>query len=209
MRALGKYWMMIFGVLLLLAALTVYLFLYRPARREYDLQAEAIDMNISVQQIGSGQNTQYAAVRDQLPEAADALEKSRDELYGIFPVELREEDQILYILELEELFGTEIDFDFGKIEPVAVFSDGACLMTLTLAINYETTYQGFKDMVEFLSNDSNITSVRYADMTYSSDDDALSGTVTIQRYLIDRTGTEYQTPEIAVPDEIGKDNIFN
>jgi len=209
MRAIGKYWKVILAVLLLIAAALIYFMIYRPARDVYDMSVTRLDTQIQAQQAVVPVRQDLIALQDQLPEAEAALTESRAALYDNFPVDLKEEDQILYILDLEKQFGTEIDFDFGETTAITRFTDGAILRGLTLTVNYQTSYQGFKDMVEFLSTDERITSVRYAVMGYDAESDSLVGTVTIERYLLSRPGASYESPDVTSPGEVGKDNIFD
>lgn len=208
MSTVGRYWKIIFALLLLIAAVIVYFAVYRPAHTEYETQLQTLDASIRIQELSSGQVQQQDGILELLPEKQAEIAESRRELYNHFPVAMREEDQILYILDLEQIFGTEIDFDFGRTETISLLSDGTVLQALKLKINYVTTYEGFKDMLDYLSKDSRITSVRHADMQYNAETDTLSGTVTIQRYLLVPPGAEYQEPDIETPGEIGKDTIF-
>ena len=208
MKAIGKHWKVIFALLMLAAAAVVYFLLYRPAHAEYETQLKTLNRGIQLQQLGTVPDRQNEDLRALLPEKEAEFSESRKELYSHFPVEMREEDQILYILDLEQVFGHEIEFDFGRTEPITQLSDGTVLQALKLKINYVTTYEGFKDMLEYLSKDSRITSVRHADMQYNEETDTLSGAVTIQRYLLVPPGAEYQEPDIETPGEIGKETIF-
>ena len=113
----------------------------------------------------------------------------------------------MYVLYLESLFGTEINFAFSTPQPIVALRDGATLQGLTLTVNYETTYQGFKDMVTYLATDSRITSVQYASIQYDAEKDTATGEITLLLYLIDTDLIEYLPPEVTNP-ETGKDNIY-
>ena len=150
----------------------------------------------------------YADVQDELKEATAQVVASRLELYEKFPVEMKEEDQIMYVLYLETIFGTEINFAFSKAQPMVALKDGSNLMGLTLTVNYQTTYQGFQDMINYLATDSRVTSVQFANIRYDAARDMAVGTVTLLLYLIDTDLRDYVGPDVNIPDT-GKDNIFN
>jgi hypothetical protein len=150
----------------------------------------------------------YADVQDELKEATAQLAASRLELYEKFPVEMKEEDQIMYILYLETVFGTEINFAFSKAQPMVALRDGSQLMGLTLTVNYQTNYEGFQNMINYLATDSRITSVQFANIRYDAARDMAVGTVTLLLYLIDTDLRDYVGPDVNIPDT-GKDNIFN
>lgn len=142
-------------------------------------------------------------------DATADIEASRRALYQHFPVTLLEEDQIMYVLYLENLFGTEINFSFGSTAPIGMLSDGATLGGLTLTVNYETTYQGFKDMIEYLSTDSRITSIQYCTLNYDDASDTATGTLTLLLYVMNSDLLDgYQPPVITEPDT-GKPNLFD
>lgn len=166
------------------------------------MKAQIISLQASI-----AENMRYADVQERIPEASAALEDSRLALYEKFPTELREEDQIMYVLYLEELFETEISFSFGTVAPVRMLSDGAILEGLTLTVNYETTYQGFKEMVDYLATDSRITSIQYATVDYDSENDTATGTLTLLCYIMDSDLLEYEEPDVNKP-QTGKPNIL-
>ena len=113
----------------------------------------------------------------------------------------------MYILYLEKQFGTEIHFSFGKAQQLVALKDGSQLMGLTLTVNYETTYQGFQDMINYLATDKTITSVQFANINYDPASNKAVGTVTLLLYLLN-DGSDYVGPEVNIP-ETGKDNIYN
>jgi len=81
-------------------------------------------------------------------------------------------------------------------------------MGLTLTVNYETTYKGFQDMINYLATDSRVTSVQYANIQYDAKNDKAIGQITLLLYLVDTDLREYLPPEVFQP-ETGKDNIFD
>ena len=157
------------------------------------------------------ENQKYAPVQDQLADATKEVEESRAELYGKFPVELKEEDQIMYMLYLEEKFGREVVFSFAEEVPIAPLSDGAQLQGVTFAFDFVSTYDGFKKMVKELATDSVITSVRYAVMQYDAQSDQVMGQLIVTRYVMNEEnktdGRDYVSPEVDQP-AIGKDQIY-
>jgi len=87
-------------------------------------------------------------------------------------------------------------------------SGGYTLQGLDLTVNYETTYDGYQDMVEYLSTDSRITSVVESTMEYDAETDTAIGLLKLRLYLINSEDREYLSPDVAIP-ETGKDNIFD
>jgi hypothetical protein len=207
MKFLKNYWKVLLAVALLVAAALTYMN-YQEELAAHENEIKQINTyNLSLQS-KIQKNMKYADVQDELKEATAQVMASRLELYEKFPVEMKEEDQIMYVLYLEKIFGTEIFFSFGQAQPMTVLKDGAKVMGLTLTVNYQTSYDGFKDMIDYLATDSRVTSVQFAQIQYDAATDTAVGTVTLLLYLIDSDLLDYVSPEVNEPDT-GKDNIFN
>lgn len=202
-----KYWKIILGILLLGVAALVYMNLYRPAKAEYEAQRSQLNTSVSALQMSVAENRRYISTQEKIPDALTEMDEKRLALYSKFPVEMKEEDQIMYILYLEETFGTEIEFAFSQPQDLVPLSDGSSVQTLTLTVNYECSYDEFQEMITYLATDDKITSVYDARLNYDADKDIASGTITIMRYLIDSDLLEYQKPDVTEP-ETGKENIF-
>ena len=207
MMQLKKYWKAIVAVVLLIAFALV-LSNYFSERQAHQAEVDKLQSNNQMLQNKVDANKEYEDVQDELEDASAQLMASRLELYQKFPVEMKEEDQIMYVLYLEKIFGTEIFFSFGQAQPMTVLKDGAKVMGLTLTVNYQTSYDGFKDMIDYLATDSRVTSVQFAQIQYDAATDTAVGTVTLLLYLIDSDLLDYVSPEVNEPDT-GKDNIFN
>ena len=207
MKVLGKYWKLLIVVLLLGLAAFMYLEKYKTAEAAHEAKTQQMETMILALENNIRENMQYADIQDQLEDAKAELEASRLELYKNFPVEMKEEDQIMYVLYLETLFETEIFFSFSEAQGLVALQDGAVLEGLLITVNYETTYQGFQDMVNILATDSRIASVYQATIEYDQEKDVASGYLTLILYLMDSDQLEYTPPDVAIPDT-GKDNLF-
>lgn len=208
MKFLSKYWKLLLAVALLIVAVLIYVNGYQADKAAYETESKQLKTYIAALESSIEENMRYAGIQDKLEGASEDVKASRLELYEHFPVEMKEEDQIMYVLYLEKLFGTEISFSFSSPQAVTALRDGSTLMGLTLTVNYETTYEGFKEMINFLATDSRITSVQYASINYDAASDTATGTVTLLLYLIDSDLLEYLPPEVNQPD-IGKENPYD
>lgn len=206
MQILTKYWKALIAVVLLIAVVMVYSN-YDQERRAHKTEVQQIVNNNTILQNKVDNNLKYESVQGELEEATAQIMASRLELYQKFPVKMKQEDQIMYVLYLEKIFGTEIQFAFSEAQPLMALKDGAKLMGLTLTVNYQTSYDGFLDMINYLATDSRVTSVQFAQIQYDAASDTAVGTVTLLLYLIDSDLLDYVKPEVNVPDT-GKDNIF-
>lgn len=207
-KFLGKYWKVLFALAILVAAYFFYQTNYVEKKAAYELETTQLQTYITSIEASIKENMRYAAVQDKLESANAAVDASRLELYQHFPVEMKEEDQIMYVLYLEKIFGTEIHFAFSSPQPITALRDGSTLKGLALTVNYETTYDGFQDMITYLSTDSRVTSVQVASINYDAAQDKATGNITLILYLIDSELLEYLPPEVFEP-ETGKENIYD
>ena len=207
MKTLKQNWKAIVALILLIAAGCVYFFSYRPAKQDYENKEKELTTMITALQNTIAENLRYVNVQDDLEGATEQLEKSRLALYEKFPTELKEEDQIMYVVHLESLLDNEIQFRFGSVVPMVPLSDGSTLCGLTLTVNYQTTYEGFKEMINFIASDPRFTSVRHATTQYDAENDIAIGSLTVLYYVLDSELLEYTQPEVTAP-STGKTNIF-
>lgn len=231
MKVIGRNWKAVLSVLLLLAAVLVYVLGYRPRSEAYVMERDQLKTQITALQTTIVENEKYKDVQDQLEPAEAAIEESRAALYENFPADMKEEDQILYLLYLEKTLGTgskelgytqelhdiflqrfgkdgDIEFSFGEITPIQDLSDGALLEGLNLTVYYHASYQDFKNMVHALATDERITSIQYATFNYDSEKKLLDGQMTLTLYLMPSAQNTYEEPGIAPP-ATGKTDIFN
>lgn len=208
MKILKKTWKLALALVLFGIAALVMMNHQNTTVPNYESQENTLNTSIKIWEKNIADNEKYKDIQDDLTAAMEALDASRLALYEHFPLELREEDQIMYVLYLESLFGTEIQFSFNKTPvPICTLSDGSTLMGLSLTVNYLTNYEGFKEMIDYLASDSRITSIQNATMEYDEVNDLAVGTLTLLCYVMDSELLEYTSPEVAIP-ETGKENIF-
>lgn len=208
MQKLIKRWKLILGLFLLLIAFFLIKGKYLPGKEAYESEKTLLETMVTTLENTIAENRKYSGIRDEIPAKEDELEVSRANLYEAFPNELKEEDQILYILYLEKVIGNEISFTFSQPEQIAALSDGTTLNGQTFTVNYESTYKGFKKLVNYLSTDTHVASVQYATLDYDTESDTATGTITITLYSLLNESFEYESPLIAVPG-VGKNNIFD
>ena len=207
MKILAKYWKVLLAVILATAAVYVYLNTYKTEKADFESKTANLGMMILALENKIQENAQYADIQDDLENAKLELEASRMDLYKSFPVEMKEEDQIMYVLYLETLFKEEIFFSFAQPIQLVPLQDGSNLQGMLITVNYKTTYKGFQDMVKYLSTDSRVVSVYESTIDYDAQNDVATGYLTLLLYLLDTDKMEYVSPDVAIP-ETGKNNIF-
>ena len=218
MKTLRDNWKVILAVLLLMGAVLVYVLQYLPAARAYERERSTLQNEIHALQLQIEENRQYGLLQTQLEKAAREVEESRTQMYSRFPAELKEEDQVLYMLYLEKKFDGEVEFRFaeesdraavfrfGEESSVMELNDGTQLREVPMTLDFATTYSGFKNMVQALATDDVITSVCYADVAYDTERDQMEGQLIVNRYVM-ADGRSYQAPAVKRP-AVGKENIY-
>lgn len=229
MKAIARNWKAVLAVLLAATAVLVYLIGYRPHYEAYVAEREQLNSQNDMLQATIAENEKYKDVQDELEPALEALAESRAALYESFPSEMREEDQLLYLLYLEETLGTgknelgytqelhdifvqrfnsDIEFSFGSVTPIQLMSDGAVLAGLDLTVYYHASYEDFKSMIHTLAEDERITSIRYATFNYDEEKKLLDGQIVLTLYLMQAGQNSYEEPEVTAP-ATGKTDIFS
>lgn len=208
MQKLAKRWKLILSILLILLSVMVVKNVYMPKKAAFESERDLLQNTITALETNIATNMPYIDVREELPEKSEEIQESRNQLYKSFPVELKEEDQILYVLHLEQVFGNEISFEFAQPEQIVALNDGSILNGQTISVNYKATYERFKELVKYLSTDSRVASVQYATMEYDAEQNLATGEITITLYSLTNDSLIYDSPSISVGN-IGKDNLFD
>jgi len=179
-----SYWKLFLGLLLIFAAVLVCTCGYMPAREEYLRERARLEESLSALQHEAMENSSYLEEKEQISVAREAVKGVRSALYEQLPREMKEEDQLLYVASLEDLFGKKISFGFGEKEELAVLADGAVLKGLNLTLRFEGSFDEFRSIVKYFEQQQ-MVSVGAATLDY----DRLTGethcSVTITHYMID------------------------
>lgn len=219
MNVFSKYWKALLAALLVAAAAFLYLNVYATEKRAYEYDKELLNTSIMVLQKNIADNRPYEGVQEQISEEREKLAASRLSLYNSLPVDVKEEDQIMYVLYLESVFGTEIGFEFSDPTPILNLNDSSVLKSVDLIVNYRSTYKGFQEMINYLAQDYRVVSVDKANIKYYPKQDLAVGYVKIKLYLLDTSASvfeeikelrKYSAPvdKIVNVPNTGKDNIF-
>ena len=208
MKAVLKFWKVFLALILIGVAAFLYFDKYQGEKLKHEMEVKQLETMVMALQTKIQENKKYEGIQDQLEDAKAEIQASRMDLYESFPVEMREEDQIMYVLYLETLFKEEIFFSFNQPMGIAPLRDGSTLQGLMLTVNYKTTYKGFQEMIEYLSTDSRVASVYEATIDYDSQNDVAMGYLTLILYVLDTDSMEYLPPDVNIPDT-GKENIFD
>lgn len=237
----GKYWKVLLAILLVIVAVLAVVFILVPQNKVMEtefnmagMMTEALQTRLDAQ---LAENVQLAAIKDELPgareevaksaedmaAALEQLEQDRATLYSNFPGGLKEEDQILYVMDLEDQLdmelmfgrtydslshseGRDINFAFGAVHPLIQLTDGSILCSVNIDIDFDMSYPEFKQMLRYLAQDERITSINYTKIDYDTANNRVVGYATLLYYYLESEANLYVEPDMNL--QTGKDNLF-
>lgn len=233
MSWIGKYWKVLLAVVLLIAAVLILVRMYFPEKAAYEVQVSmaevlktALQSSIQEQQ---EENRELAAIKDEIgpalrevEAASEQLAEDRETLYGNFPGDMLEEDQILYVMDLEDILDMEVMFgrvydslsgsqsrdtvfEFGAPLQLRRLTDNSTLYYTSIKIDFDMPYEAFKQMLVYLANDERITSINYTKIDYDTVNGRVVGFATLMYYFLD--AVPYEAPVID-GQETGKRDLF-
>jgi|GEM_PF-876737 len=157
-----------------------------------------------------------------LPEYEEGIRISKDLISTVrdgFPLEVRTEDLVMYAVALEEVVGIDTE---GMVFPqpivVAEFSeilapDGTVEFEAVNAyktaytMNANLTYQHIKDLVDYVYNRSNKTTLDSVNVSYNPENGILFGMITVGKfYMVSESDPYIETIVPLMP--VGVENPF-
>lgn len=201
------------GIAVLVAA---WMILAKPLKtKTATLEAENAELKVKAEE--------YEAVNAQrtvYEEGIETLKAERADLLAAFPAGMTREDEIMYWANMERanastlrvnnivMSGWEEVYVEGQPE---VTEEGASQLHLykgPVNYTYVSTYDGLKDMVNYVFEQADKKSIRNLTAAYDSSTGNLSGSIDIDMYYMVGTGNEYVPVSIpSVP--TGVTDIFH
>ncbi len=149
-----------------------------------------------------------------------------DKIISRFDTGYSQEYSILFIKELESkvdtwlsqagLAQTENIYTFGQVKStnpgseagVTVYSSDYKGYKTVLTLTYQTSYENFKDLIEYINNYKYKCTIDSMSMSYNSESDVVSGALVVSQYAI--TGKDRKFSNVNINGILnGSDNIFS
>lgn len=149
-----------------------------------------------------------------------------DKILSRFDTGYSQEYSILFIKELESkvdtwlsqagLAQTENIYTFGQVKStnpgseagVTVYSSDYKGYKTVLTLTYQTSYENFKDLIEYINNYKYKCTIDSMSMSYNSESDVVSGALVVSQYAI--TGKDRKFSNVNINGILnGSDNIFS
>ena len=164
----------------------------------------------------------YSAVKNNIELYQKGIEDATTKIADVlneFPVAIMEEDLIMFGRELEKndqatmvssvAFGTNSNVFVATSHPVdsTTVPLSYSLYNNQISVSYNTSYDGFKDLVDYMYEHKNRMSLESFALAYDADNGRLMGTSVINMYYVSGTDKEYKQQNLSGV-SIGTDNIF-
>lgn len=134
-----------------------------------------------------------------------------------------QDNSLMFLRDLEKTTGSWIkSTSFATTSPIHTF--GAISSTnpsmsgtkaytsdmtgykTTLTLSYDAQYNDFKNLIAYINNYYSKNTIDSISMAYDSNEDIVSGTMTVSTYCITGSNRSFTTPKIDLP--VGTKNIF-
>ena len=138
---------------------------------------------------------------------------------ALFPAEIKEEDIVVYLLNLQEANDIDlmsIEFEepidivnfYGMMDVEGVDQttrmNGQKIGTVATA---ELTYKELKDVLQYIYDTQTQTTLEKVTVVYDEENDTLNGSLNFARYILNYEEAEY-VPEILPDVAIGQEDLF-
>lgn len=166
--------------------------------------------------------TKYTAVKDNIALYTTGIENATNSIADVlhkFPVAILEEDMIMLGRQLEKkIDGTYVsNVTFGgasniyvatsrPVEPTSVPLSYS-LYNNNINISYETSYKGFKEIMDYINENKDRMSVNNFSLSYDTETGLVAGTTSINMYSVTGTDKQYTQQNLSGVG-LGTDNIF-
>ncbi len=164
----------------------------------------------------------YSAVKNNIELYQKGIEDATSAIAGVlneFPVTIMEEDIIMFGRELEKndqstsvssvTFGSNSNVYVATSHPVEATTVplSYSLYNNQIYISYKTSYDGFKDMIDYIYEHKNRMALESYSLAYDADNGLLMGSAGINMYSVTGTDKEYKQQNLSGV-SLGTDNIF-
>lgn len=222
-RMSGKDRLLLPALLGVLLAVVSYFLIYSPNREKTDaLLAENEELAQSVTDLDARMQNKTFYL-----EETERMKQEIQDIYGLFPVDTKEEDSILLAIDqevsapmtvesvtiysLEEVPFSEDAQEEDSVEETEDDSgDGKPfgLYSRQTTINYRVSYEGLKRSIRNICEQPNRMGIEKVSVAFDETTGMLTGSTVVNMYCVpEQEGREYQEPDFSSV-LLGTDNIF-
>ena len=196
---------------------------------------KTVDKAVEIEELNEQKKTELATLEQmvgrQQEVEADTAEKNQliEDIIAKYPSDLTTEKVITVVQKIEDntkMHVSSISFlSDNAIGDIATLTDstntgeteegaaqpadssGNVGYYTALSMNYDASYEDFKEMVAYINNMEDRVTISAISASYDNETDRITGVMTINLYYLTNTGKEYKAPDISGIGS-GKENIF-
>lgn len=215
-------------LLLFIAAVAILGLTYLYVFKDNMSEAESIQSEVDTLQARLDELNEKQKDRDMYVEKTEEFNQLFEERLAYFPATLDQEISVMFIKGVEKdqgnlQFGVDsvglgepesfyslsaastANIDAEETEDVVVAGDYQC-MTAAFPIQYNGSYEGIKDFIDYIMAYKYRMNISSIDIAYNAQDETYSGTVNLNAYCVSGDGREADKVDVDVAE--GVSNIF-
>ncbi|MEA4895323.1 MAG: hypothetical protein VB064_08670 [Oscillospiraceae bacterium] len=206
-------------LILVLLGIAVFLAAYLGICKTFNGRRDELISQIAALQAETAILNEYAASESSYQTEINKIGDSISEELAKYPTDVRSEDLIMYVTELETNLGISVgSISIASPEVVSKFtvpekSGGSYMLEpvaavkTALTISCSLSYGQLKKLIDYVNLNSGKADISDVSVSYDSQTGGLTGTVTIEKYFISSTDYTYTPTNIPSVDK-GTDNPF-
>ena len=159
-----------------------------------------------------------SANADQYEKGILQFKEQLEEIQAPYPSQIKRTDQVMYLANMENIFARDLKIKSMSMSAMAEVATNAGeeggteatvkLYKMPLSYSFLCTYDGFKDMVNYIFEDGDRKSINVVTLAFDSETGNLQGNITVDLYTLTGTDKEYK-PTTIPPTTTGINDIFH
>lgn len=187
--------------------------------KKINVKTEGLRADTEVLQV---EINKYTSVKDNIELYTTGIENATNHIAGVlrdFPSIIMEEDMIMFGRHLEKEFDdtyvSNVTFSGASniyvatsrpVEPTTV-PISYSLYNNNILVSYQTSYKGFKDIMDYINENKDRMSVNSFTLSYDELTGLVTGSTSVNMFSVSGTDKEYTQQNLSGV-SIGTDNIF-
>ncbi len=206
-------------LLLILLGVVIFVVTYFLAYKPFVSLAKAEQSQLYTLETQAEQLREYANNQENYLKQTEQIESEIGDTLAGYPDDIRSEDLVMYVTELESKIGAKIDnFSISEPELVSDFqlpkktNDGYTFIPVAsahtgLTINCSLDYEQFKKLLDYIYTAQDRMDVSNVSVSYDSTTGKLMGVISIDKYFV--VSTDYAYTKTQIPNvDLGTTDPF-
>jgi len=199
------------GLLLMALGILIALLCYRFVYQKKVAEQEKLNSQLKTLEAEEQGMAELEANRPFYEAEIIRMNEENSEILQRFPADIFPENEIMYVVAMEEdndIFFSDLSYGSAQ-ELITGYEDrtGIRASDVVMNLSYTSTYQGLKDVILYTGGQDRRMVINTVSASYDRSNGNLSGSMTLDQYLITGTDAVYNPPYVPSM-RLGTDNIF-